>query len=493
MNLVAPLFHHARLQPDAVALIKGERSISYRALSHAIMRVAGRLAELGIAPGDRVGILLKEGVDHIAAVLAAGHLGAVALPIDWHLRGPEVGRIATALAPKLILVEPEAAGPDGFAAVPVDAAWHAAVAAADPVARSHEGWDAPFIISPTSGTTGAAKFMLMSHLQEYFSLVSLLEPVDLPRRCRYLSTSPLYFGAGRRGCLAHLLRGDTVILHPSMITADEYADVVARTGADVGFVVPTIVRQLLQLPEPRRRPIRAMAALTSGGAPLFAEEKRAALGTLTANFHERYGTAATGGIATLRPGDIPARAESVGQPHLFTDLQIVDDDDRPLPPGAAGRLRLRGASLGAGIAGPAGTASAAEGFRDGWYYPGELAALDESGFLYIRGRVSDVIMRGGAKVFPGEVEAVLQEHAGVAEAAVFGERQSDGEEAVIAYVIARGTVDAAALLLHCRRRLLPYQVPKEIHAVATLPHNAVGKVNKRALAETHRQRPPGSG
>jgi long-chain acyl-CoA synthetase len=483
VNIVRPLFHHAWRQPDRPALIRGERTITYRELADLVARWAGHFAAMGLAPPDRLGVCLKDSWEHVVAVLAAGHMGVAVVPIDWHARPDAKARMAESLRLKLALIEPGAQFPAQCAVVEVDDAWSEAAARAVPRREPQDDWNAPFVISATSGTTGTPKFILMSHLQEYFSLLALLEPVVLPPRCRYLSTSPLYFGAGRRSCHAHLLRGDTVILHPSMITAAEYVDLVRRHQVNAGFVVPTIVRQLLQAAVAGAPLLAGMDALISGGAPLATEEKIAAPAKLTPNFYERYGTAATGGIATLCPDDLPAHAGSVGRPQLFTQLEIVDERDQPLPRGAVGRLRLRGSALGSGLAGPAGWASAEEGFRDGWYYPGELAALDADDYLYLKGRASDVIIRGGAKIYPAEIEALLHEHAAVVEAAVVGRRMADNEEDTVAYVVAKSAVSVADLAALCRRRLPAYRVPQEIHLVDSLPRNAAGKVDKVRLAQ----------
>ncbi len=187
-----------------------------------------------------------------------------------------------------------------------------------------------------------------------------------------------------------------------------------------------------------------------------------------------------GGIATLSPGDLAARPDSVGQVNPLVEVQIVDSHDRPVEAGAPGRLRLRGPALGTPLAAPGGGAT--EEFHDGWYYPGEIAARDGHDFLFIHGRASDVIMRGGAKIHPAEIEAVLLEHTAVAEAAVIGVAAGSNEPTVAAFVVARAPVAAGLLLAHCRARLTPYKVPRDIRLVAALPKNTAGKVDRTALA-----------
>src|SRR5262249_46023586 len=153
--------------------------------------------------------------------------------------------------------------------------------------------------------------------------------------------------------------------------------------------------------------------LGSGGAPLRAEEKLAAACKLTPNFFENYSTAMTGVMAMFRPSDLATHAASVGQPHPLVTLQVVDDHRRPLGPGTVGQLRYRGAGRAPLVAG-FGRQGADEDFWEGWYYPGEVAAIDEQGYLFVKGRMSAVISRGTAKVHPAEVESVLCGHPAVA-------------------------------------------------------------------------------
>jgi acyl-coenzyme A synthetase/AMP-(fatty) acid ligase len=193
-----------------------------------------------------------------------------------------------------------------------------------------------------------------------------------------------------------------------------------------------------------------------------------------------YGAAAIGPMSALRPQDLIERPTSVGRPFLLVDVEVVDDDERPLGPDVPGRLRCRGLGLTTPIAG-SGEGASVKDFRDGWHYPGEVAAIDEFGYVHLQGRSSEVIFRGGAKIFPAEVEAVLQGHEAVAEAAVVGREGADKQQELIAYVVARRPLPPGELLAHCRTRLTAFKVPREIRIVAELPRNSSGKLDKRAL------------
>jgi long-chain acyl-CoA synthetase len=221
--------------------------------------------------------------------------------------------------------------------------------------------------------------------------------------------------------------------------------------------------------------------LISGGSPLFAEERLQVTRMLTPRFCEMYGAAASGPMSALRGEDIQDRPTSVGRPFSFIDVEIVDDDDHPLKPGATGQLRCRGPGLTSPITiTPAPTPTE---FRNGWYYPGEVGSVDELGYIFLQGRTSEVIFRGGAKIFPSEVESILQTHECVAEAAVVGRALPNNEQEAVAFVVLKRPSTSGELLAHCRTRLTAFKVPREIHIVAELPKNLSGKIDKRALTE----------
>jgi len=223
------------------------------------------------------------------------------------------------------------------------------------------------------------------------------------------------------------------------------------------------------------------------GAPTHPEEKRAGARRITPNLFEIYGTVATGPISVLTPADMARHAESAGRPAKSFALEVVDEADHSLPPGTAGRLRVQGPALASGLHSST-TAASSESFRDGWYYTGDLVSLDAEGFLYFRGRVSDIIVRGGANVYPDEVEAVLAQHAAVAAVGVVGRASPKLGEEIVAFVVRRGAVDPSALIAHCRAKLAGYKTPAEILFVDDLPRTTFGKVDRKELATLARGR-----
>jgi acyl-CoA synthetase (AMP-forming)/AMP-acid ligase II len=470
------------MQPDAAALIDAERTITYSKLANMVQRTAGHLKTLGVRQGDNVGLCLKDDWRHVVVMLAVIQLGAVAVPMDWRSRPTEKTRIANAFAFKLLVVLPESSFAAPCQTVAVDQVWDTAVAAAEQAAPVSVTWQAPAVVQASSGTTGLPKFTLATHLNLYLHVATFLEIVPQIHRHRCLLTLPLYFSAGRLLCLAHLVRGDTLIFYPSLFTAAEFAEVANRYQVTTGFIVPSVARQLFQLAESPYPLFPNLELLICGGAPLFTDEKREALLKLTPKFHEMYGAAAIGPLSALRPQDMIERSMSVGRPFSLVDLEAIDDDDQPVGPEIPGRLRCRGPGLTSPIFGPSDLTMSNE-FRDGWYYPGEVAAIDQLGYVYLQGRTSEVLFRGGAKIFPAEVEGVLQSHEAVVEAAVVGSAPASQRQELIAYVVTKGNVTPGDLIAHCRTHLTAYKVPREIHIVPEMLRNSSGKPDKLALTE----------
>ena len=193
-------------------------------------------------------------------------------------------RIIDAFAVKLAVVERKENIGATCRLVAVDEEWNRAIAKAETTLDLPGDWSAPLAALASSGTTGIPKFTLATHLQLYLHCAAYLGAVQSTRRQRFLLTLPLYFSAGRVSCLAHLIRGDTVILGPTFFTASEYVNIAIRHQVTVGFIVPSVVRQLLSIAELDKPLFPDIDMLASVGAPLFADEKREALRKLTPQF-----------------------------------------------------------------------------------------------------------------------------------------------------------------------------------------------------------------
>jgi acyl-CoA synthetase (AMP-forming)/AMP-acid ligase II len=480
MNLADALAHHVRARPDRPAIVQGERVVRYRDLDGIVRRGAAHLAALGIGEGDVVGIALRDSIDHLLVLYMAARRGAVALPLDWRWTTPEQQAVAERFGARLVLVEPDAAPLAALSCVPVDAAFHDAVARAPADMEFPSRGDAPLLLSLSSGTTGRPKGPVVTHQQFLRRFWTHWIDMGLNARETYVSATPMYFGGGRTFTMSLLFSGGTVVLFPPPYKAPELAAEIARRGATSAFLVPTLLRRLLDLSDAEAEPLRRMRLLLSSGAPLHPEERREIRRRLCPNFCEYYASTEGGGVSLLRPEDMDVHDDSVGRPVFGVEVGIFDDDMRPLPAGEVGRLGYRGPGVATGFhEDPEATR---EVFRDGWFFPGDLASVNEAGYVFLKGRKKDMIIRGGINIYPLEIEAALQAHRAVVEAAVVGWPSRDMGEEVAAFVVLREPAGEEELRAACARRLAPYKLPRAIVVVDEMPKNAAGKIVKAALA-----------
>jgi acyl-CoA synthetase (AMP-forming)/AMP-acid ligase II len=479
-NIADALAHHARTRPGHAAVVQGGERVGYGEFHARVLKMAAWLAGRGLLPGDVVGIALRDSVEHLIALFALPRAGIVMLPMDWRWTAGEQQRVASHFGARMVLVEPGAAALEGCECAALDEARLREIASADPLAALHEG-GGPLLMSLSSGTTGRPKGPRLTHQQFMRRFLVYWMNLGITSQDVYLSATPLYFGASRTFAMVMLYSGGTVHLFPPPHAPEALCAEVARSCASAVFLVPTMIRRLLALPDAVLAPFHAIRRLVSIGASLFPGERSAVLARLTPGFIDYYGSTEGGGSTYLTRHDPEAFSNSVGRPVFGIEVQCVDEAHRPVAPGAVGRVRVRGAVVATEFWNdPEGTR---ESFRDGWYYPGDLGALDEHGYLYLKGRAKDMIIRGGVNIYPAEVEEVLQSHPAVVDSAVVGWPSREFNEEIAAFVIlGNPAAPAEALRDYCRGRLAPYKVPREVFVVDEFPRNSLGKAIKGELA-----------
>ena len=480
MNYTDAIAAHAAQTPNVPAIIEGERILSFGELEHLIRKTASYLRSLGLSEGDHVGIALKDSAPHLVNLFSIARIGAIAVPVDWRAQPGEKLRLAKALDLSLVLTEPNDVdwATDHIC---VDDTWDRAVATTV-IDRSfpHAG-GMPCVINVTSGTTGPPRGVIVTHDQIVARFLNWWLNLGFGRGERFLSASPLCFAAGRERCIAQIIGGNTVILYPPLFTADEFVAAVEKFRATVVFLVPTVFRWLLQLPDQERGKLADLKYLITGGAAMYGKEKRDVLQQLCPNFYQSYGASGYSIICCLRPSEIADHGNSVGRPSFGTEVEIVDEYHAAVPAGESGRLRCRGAGMALGFYGSAADAGGHEAFHDGWYYPGELARIDEEGFVYLLGRIASVVVRGGINIYPEEIEHILLLHPAVLEAAVVPMPSTQYGEEICAFIVLRDQHEMSGLTSHCRRHLSPHKVPARFESVEALPKTTSGKVRKSEL------------
>jgi acyl-CoA synthetase (AMP-forming)/AMP-acid ligase II len=481
-NLFRRLAARAAEQPSAVALENGDQRWTFAELDAEAARWAGALLAAGLRPGDRLGVCLRDTAEHLLARLGAGRAGVAVVPMDWRVPAPERARIAGRFRLHAALVEPGGVL-DGTRCLPVDGGWRRQVAAAAPAPFADDP-DLPLVLNLSSGTTGAPKAAVVTHAQYAQRIRNNIDACGPLAGIRYLSASPLYFSAGSHFCLMSLLQGGTVILYPPLFGPEEYVAAVRDHGATMAFLVPTALRWLLALPAGPGPLLPSLQVLLAAAAPLTADERRGIVARVTPNLYDMYGSAGGGNITILRPADIATHAATVGRAVGDVELQVVDGAGRPVPAGATGLVRVRGGGVStAGFELDDGGDPGAEKVADGWLYTGDLGTLDAAGYLTLQGRADDVILRGGANLYPDVVEAALRRCPGVADAAVTGRPVPGADPEVVAFVVATdgATLTEAQLLTHCRTVLPAWMLPAEVRIVGDLPRTTSGKVKRREL------------
>lgn len=481
MNLAGSLRILAQSRPLHPALVTGDETILYRDLDGLVRRTASWLGSQGIARGDVIGVALDDTATHLVSIFALAALGAIVLPMDCRWTVGEQERIAQHFKAKRVILEPGAAWNDVAPALRCDDQWAQGVAAARPLEQLAEGDNLPFLLSLSSGTTGMAKGPLVTHQQFQRRFWTHWINMGLNAQSRYVSATPIYFGGGRTFALSQLFCGGTVIMFPPPYRPEQLIEEVRQRQATHLFLVPTLLRRLLALEGGEGLLMPSLTMLLSSGSPLHAEERRAIRQKITPHFYEMYATTEGGGVSMLTPPDQVRFGDSVGRTMFAIEVQVVDDHGNALPAGETGLLRYRSPGCATEFFGdPAATA---EMFKDGWFYPGDLGTLNEEGYLFLKGRRKDMIIRGGVNIYPNEIEETLLNHPQVMEAAVVGLPSPEMGEEVAAFVIVKAPVPAEELIGLCRGRLAPYKAPKRIFFVDDMPKNSSGKILKPALVK----------
>ena len=485
----------AQRTPEKVALREGERTLTYRRLVERIDRVsAGARHGLGLAPGDRVMLLALNRLEYIEVVAGFSAMGAAVATINTRLAASELEAICQDCRPRVLVVDPaceelaRSAALEGIERTLVLGGsyddWLARAAPAEPE-ETPEEWQ-PFAISYTSGTTGTAKGIVLSHRSRVLSCFGMAAeygcygPDDT-----HLAFAPLFHGGGFVFALAAVFFGGFCELLPRF-----EPELVMRKlsgGAFTGtFMVPTHFHAILDMGEALLGRYRrhGLAALISNAAPLPQVTKE----RIVAHFgegvlHETYGSTEAGIVTNLRPPDQLRKKSCVGLPFVGNRLRLLDDAGAEAAPGEVGELFSASPYLFNGYWDkPAETRAT---MRDGWVSAGDMARRDEEGYVYIVDRRKDMIISGGVNVYPREVEDALSRHPAVREVAVVGVPDSYWGERIKAFVVPQGDAPPApeALIAWGKERLASFKVPKEVDFIEALPRNPGGKVLKRVLRE----------
>ncbi|WP_040701297.1 acyl-CoA synthetase [Nocardia vinacea] len=502
-NFAAVFDRNAQQYAAEIALSEGDRALTYAELRTRVHALALTLRELGVDAGDIVAVLLYNRVEFVETMLAANHIGAAIMPLNYRLSPAEWQYILEHSNVGAIVTESEfTTGIDALASslpqlrhrVTLDAApdpsWLEYDALVGPnIGRTTEVVDvepdALQRLMYTSGTTSRPKGVMISHQNLTWKNLAHILEFSLTAADNTLVCGPLYhvggmdlpglatFHAGGR--LSLIRRFDAVAV----------LDAIEQLRPTNVWLAPSMMNGLLQLPDIADRDTSSIRFITGGGEkmpiPLLDRIADAFPGVW---FADAYGLTETVSGDTVNDAEhMRTKVGSVGRPVADVEVAIVDERDTRVPAGQLGEIVIRGPKVTSGYwRDEAATRSA---LRNGWFHTGDIGRLDEDGYLYIEDRKKDMIVSGGENIATPEVERVLYENPDIVEAAVVGMPHPRWGEVPKAFVVLRAGshFDAEALKDFCRTRLAKYKVPAEIECIDTLPRTPSGKVLKRVLRD----------
>ncbi|MGC9671213.1 acyl-CoA synthetase [Planosporangium sp. 12N6] len=496
----------ARISPGRTALVDPYRSLTYAELADRTARYAGALRRLGTGPGDRVAYLGMNAVEVFETFFAAWLLGAIAVPLNYRLSGPEIRHLLddsgastlvhSADTDALIAAAPLPAGLRVLAVHPASRPaggldYEAEIAAGPALVEEPPvGFDDPAILLYTSGTTGKPKGAVLTHGNLTWNTVNYLAHVDVLSTDRALCIAPLFHCVGlSQLTLPTLFKGGSVELLPK---ADPERVLERVSSARItGFsAVPTMLQMMCEHPAWDTADLSSLTLVQYGGSPVQERVARAWLDR-GVRLLQGYGmTEASPGVYMSTHDGTVARPTAVGVPHFFTDVALLRDGRTEPVGGEPAELVVRGPHVFAGYWNqPEETAA---GFVDGrWFRTGDVLRVDDDGWAYVVDRVKDMYISGGENVYPAEVEAVMLRLDAVANCAVVGVADRRWGEVGVGYVQLRdgATLTEAALRAHLQANLARYKVPKYLEFVPELPRNATGKIRRvelrRRAADAH--------
>lgn len=506
LSLLSRLRQRVAEHPERVALVEGDRRLTYGELGERIERIGQALVQR-IQPGDRVALVMDNGADSVSALYGIWWAGGVVVTLNNALKPHDLAALLAQCGATLVLIDQTAAGLPAalsvlaadatctppalamtvveLAAAPLATVATAATAAALP--RLGQPGDTAALIF-TSGTTGQPKGVMLSHANLAANVTAVQHTLPMRPDDITLCVLPFHYAYGGSVLHTHLTLGATLVLENSfmypqrIVTRMAECEVTAFYGVPSSFYLLMSRGHLSTAPLPR---LRYLAQAGAAMAPARISELRQLLPH--APLWLMYGqTEACSRLTTLSPADHADRPGSAGRALPGVTLAILDADGGPLPAGERGEVCARGPNVMQGYwASPADTAAVLKG---GWLRTGDIGHLDGDGFLYLHGRSRDILKIGAHRVAPQEIEHAIQGVAGVQECAVLAMPDALLGEVPRACVIpAPGHVPSEALkrdiLRACREQLALYKCPKQVDFFDAFPRTASGKVQKHLIAE----------
>jgi acyl-CoA synthetase (AMP-forming)/AMP-acid ligase II len=475
-NLTDAIFRYAEERPNAPALIEGGTTVGYGELAFLVGGAMRYLLGLGVNPGDRIAVAMDNGIDHLVLAFALLRLGAVLIEVPPSRPAGYRTQAAAQFGIRFFLVEASVEPPLPIApTVVVPFGWRRTLTVSGDD-RRRDGGAAPAALLLSSGSTGTPSGVLRSHAFllhhcRHEAAIAVTGVISPDRPCPVLLPLPISYAGFLGAALAAILAGCSLVFVARFTDGGELARLVASWGDAVLPTTPDICRSFVDQAPAGERLLPELRALMSMGQPLFADDKRAIVERVTPNLYDTFGAVGIGVVGILRPHEMLTKGRTVGRPAAGVEIEIVDAAGHPVPDGTLGRFRAR-RRLAEQDEPDAGAPPA-------WTYTGDIARLDEDGYLELRGRATEIVTRRGIEIYPGEVEAALIGHPAIRDAAVVGlSAVGTGDNGLIAVVVRAGLVEPETLDRHCAATLPAEKRPDAFVFLNALPRLGTGKLDR---------------
>ncbi len=504
MNIAEYLARAARACGERPAISHGESvHCTYETLARRAAAMAGYLNdELGLRPGDRAAITMKNCPAFLEVLYAIWHAGCCALPINAKLHPREMAFILENAGARCCfatsdLMETVAPLVDEIrtleSVMEVDTSDYLAIQSREAVPVEPQRPDDLAWLFYTSGTTCRPKGAMLTHQNLHSMSLSYFADVDpVSENDCILHAAPMSHGSGLYA-IPHIYKAANNIVPESggFDPPEIFRLIEAYTGLTM-FAAPTMVTRLVQSEAIKGADTQNLKTIAYGGGPMYVEDLKKAMEALGKKLVQVYGQGESPMTITVVSKDrhvdtqhprFEERLASVGVPHTVVEVRVVDAEDNTLPPGETGEVLVRGDVVMKGYwDNPEATASALKG---GWLHTGDVGVMDEDGFLTLKDRSKDLIISGGSNIYPREVEEVLLRHEGVLEVSVIGRPHPDWGEEVMAFVVRKDGQQVSEEELDglCLEHIARFKRPRACCFIEALPKNNYGKVLKTALRE----------
>ena len=479
MNLVHLLLRSARWLPERPALATGRRVVrSYGEMASRVSRLASGLTEkLSLRAGDRVALAAKNCPEYYEILFACWYAGLTAVPMNAKLHPKEFAYILENSGAKACFAtaDLESSVPGSIPVRDIESLL------AEPRAPAETRPEDVAWLFYTSGTTGVPKGAMLTHRNMLFQAHAYFADIDkLGPQDGALHAAPLSHGSGLYG-LPHFAAGAVNVMPESgHFEPAEIFELLEHWPNLSFFAAPTMIVRLLA--SPAARTPQKLKTITYGGAPMYVADSLRAIELFGPRLYQLFGQGEAPMTITGLPQSEHQRKnklESCGFARTGVEVRIFSDEDEELPAGEIGEIVTRSDCVMGGYwKNPEATAKA---LRGGWLHTGDLGSLDAEGFLTIKDRSKDMIISGGANIYPREIEEVLLSHPAVAECSVVGRPHAEWGEEVIAFVVKRSDVLPAELDSLCLENIARFKRPRDYRFVEALPKNNYGKVLKTEL------------